>query len=142
MALFFILSKQQENSRRVHWVMEMFKYLMDIKHIPGKKNIVANGLSQQGVHKSYLMEVLAESYKPKLYAVYCMLTIGEMNMELPVLKESRYYVILGESLYRSMHGQIVKVPNIEEHQLILCKVHKGTGHYGVLTTADNLREKY
>ncbi|KAJ9068945.1 hypothetical protein DSO57_1023485 [Entomophthora muscae] len=52
MVLSFILSKQQENSRRVRWVMEMSEYLMDIKHIPGKKNVVANGLSRQGVHES------------------------------------------------------------------------------------------
>ncbi|KAJ9073465.1 hypothetical protein DSO57_1016177 [Entomophthora muscae] len=122
MELSFILSKQQENNRHVYWVMEMSEYLMDIKHIPGKKNVVANGLSQQGVHESYLVEVLAESYEPKLYAVYCMLTTGEMNEELPVLKESRYYVILGESLYRSMRRQIVKVPKIEECQLILSKL--------------------
>ncbi|KAJ9063288.1 hypothetical protein DSO57_1001726 [Entomophthora muscae] len=122
--------------------MEMSKYLMDIKHISGKKNVVANGLSRQGAHKSYLMEVLEESYEPKLYAVYCMLTTGKMNVKLPVLKESRYYVILGEAQYRSMRGRIVKVPKIEEHQMILRKVHKGTGHYEILTTADNLREKY
>ncbi|KAJ9070911.1 hypothetical protein DSO57_1002541 [Entomophthora muscae] len=94
MVLSFIPSKQQENGRHVRWVMEMSKYLMDIKHIPEKKNIVTNGLTRQGAHKSYLMKVLAESYEPKLYAVYCMLITGKMNAELPVLKESRYYVIL------------------------------------------------
>ncbi|KAJ9072361.1 b(0,+)-type amino acid transporter 1 [Entomophthora muscae] len=74
MPLSFILSKQQENSRRMRWVMEMSEYLMEIKYIPGKKNIISNGLSRQGAHESYLTETLAESYGPKLYAVYQMLT--------------------------------------------------------------------
>ncbi|KAJ9090317.1 hypothetical protein DSO57_1003844 [Entomophthora muscae] len=87
MALSFILRKQQENERRVRWVMEMFEYLMDIKHIPRKKNVVADGFSRQGVHESCLVKVLAESYELKLYAVYHMLTTGEMDVELPVLKE-------------------------------------------------------
>ncbi|KAJ9067747.1 hypothetical protein DSO57_1036050 [Entomophthora muscae] len=74
LVLSFILSKQQENSRQAHWVMEMSKYLMDIKHIPGKKNMVANRMSQQGEQEMYLVEQLAESYETKLFAIYRLLT--------------------------------------------------------------------
>ncbi|KAJ9054081.1 hypothetical protein DSO57_1018340 [Entomophthora muscae] len=102
MVLSFILIKQQENGRCVCWVMEMSKYLMDIKHIPGKKNVVVNGLSHQGQQEMYLVELLAGSYKTELFAIYCLLTTGEMDVKVAVLRESHHYVIIGEGLYRSM----------------------------------------
>ncbi|KAJ9083822.1 hypothetical protein DSO57_1030896 [Entomophthora muscae] len=39
---------------------------------------------------------------------------GEMYAKVAVLRESCHYVIIGEGLYHSMQGRLVKVPKIEE----------------------------
>ncbi|KAJ9061449.1 hypothetical protein DSO57_1020663 [Entomophthora muscae] len=142
MVLSFILSKQQENSHWVSWVMEMSKYLIDIKHIPGKKNVVANELLHQGEQETYLVEQLVESYKTKLFAIYYLLKTGEMDAKVAVLRDSCHYVIIEEVLYCSMRRRLVKVSKIEECYLILCKVNDGARHYGILSTAEHLRKKY
>ncbi|KAJ9059435.1 hypothetical protein DSO57_1002431 [Entomophthora muscae] len=115
---------------------------MDIKHIPGKKNIVANGLSLQREQEICLVEQLVESYENKLFAIYCLLTTEEIDAEVAVLRDSCHYVIIREVLYWYMCRRLVKVPKIEEHCHILCEVHDGAGHYGILSTAEHLREKY
>ncbi|KAJ9085350.1 hypothetical protein DSO57_1014975 [Entomophthora muscae] len=120
----------------------MSKYLRDIKQIPGKKNVVADGLSFQGEQEMCLVEQLVESYKTKLFAIYCLLTTEEMNAEVAVLRDSCHYVIIGKELYRSMHRHLVKVPKIEECRLILCKFYDEAGHYGILSTAEHLHKKY
>ncbi|KAJ9069411.1 hypothetical protein DSO57_1018797 [Entomophthora muscae] len=142
-----VLAQEREaRSRRIAdaytGVMKMSKYLMELKNIPGKKKVVVNGLSHQGEQEMYLVEQLAESYETKLFTIYCLLTTGEMDADVTVLRDSCHYVIIGEGIYQSMREHLVKVPKIEECSLTLRKVHDRAGHYGILSTAEHLCENY
>lgn len=98
--------------------MEMSEYVLEIKHIPNKRNLVTDGLAHQ-LAESFLTKYHGEDYEPELDATFRLLSCGEQLQNDNILAKSLNYVIVNQCFYQGLKDSVVLVPKIQQRKFIL-----------------------
>ncbi|KAJ9085988.1 hypothetical protein DSO57_1008776 [Entomophthora muscae] len=105
MAVKFIMDNLGTNSQRVCWFLSLLDYDFNIKHIPGKDNVVADGLSRQftllaeiSSYEEWLQKIcdLAEQrVSPK--------SLGEVER---FISDSTKFTMVGDTIFRKVDDSL------------------------------------
>ena len=60
--LTYLLTKPKLDAREIRWVSKLASYTFDLKHLPGKKNVVADALSHDPFAEAIGRRLLREPY--------------------------------------------------------------------------------
>jgi transposase InsO family protein len=161
MAVRYIFSKKEPNTRLQRWCLALQEFNFKIKHIDGKKN-PADFLSRYPVSEEensdegeYMLEELYSSlmaipeeeidYEDELKVIYTYLNCILQEISKKLSAKSKHYYIDNGYLYRKVGGidlRMVKIPYRQERASVLQEVHDGHGHFGIHSTWSILYRNY
>ncbi|KAJ9087356.1 hypothetical protein DSO57_1034076 [Entomophthora muscae] len=108
--------------------MELMEYNFELKHIPGKLNQVADGLSRQ----FSLLTIQQTPFEDKLGEVFQALENGI----LPKTKQAQEFLlyctrftVLEGKLYLKQKSQLREIPRPDQQELTLTEAHNEAGHF-------------
>lgn len=142
MAVKFIMNNLNPTGRRMRWLLELMDYDFEIVHIPGKANLIADGLSRQF---SLLAEAI-EGWESEIQRLIPTLTDGTLPMGInnltTFLKSCNRFVMISNALFKKGDSKLVRVPKVVDRHQILLEAHEGAGHFGQEATIRRAREAY
>ncbi|CDS12577.1 hypothetical protein LRAMOSA11497 [Lichtheimia ramosa] len=157
-AVRYLFAKSDPNMRLQRWILATQEFSFQVKHIPGKSNVVADVLSRYPPKE----DPSEESGEDLLTAMYDHLLIQgpvyeqqlqpifeylakpwDQTVDTRVKIKSMQYRVNDDHLYRKIGSRWVRVPFIGQERLdVLRQIHDGHGHFGINASWARLYHSY
>jgi RNase H-like domain found in reverse transcriptase/Reverse transcriptase (RNA-dependent DNA polymerase)/Integrase zinc binding domain/Aspartyl protease len=141
-ALTSILKNKYGNSRIHRWSLLLQEYTFEIRHLSGKKNIVADVLSRmEGERKISRQIKIGMNIMKEEYGLFSNQEIKEDQKKLN-LEDYKKYTIQDEFILKIINGEELFIVSQELSKRILKKLHELFGHIGSRKLWKMYRENY
>ena len=135
-ALIYIMNGDPPSKGRLaRWYTLIREFDLEIAHIKGTANAVADGLSRLGMEELRMIET------PERYELVATVLRGEFvgPLTAPLMKLCRKFRMKNDRLYRWTDGSLIPVePDPHRRSLVINAAHE-LGHYGIRTTFERVR---
>ena len=160
-ALRYIFTKSEPSGRLHRWILTLQEYPCTVKHILGKKNIIADIMSRyppqtielendfefEDPLRTYYLEY-EKSYEENLALIIDYLydpnNFNNMYAKIreQIKKKSYNFRLINNKLHKKYRENFLYVPRINERVKVLEETHNGHGHFGRDATFERIRNKY